>query len=66
MRLFADAGCIGDKYIKITDQGDIRHLSKVLRLREGDEIDVSDSMEWGVSSGDCPHRRRGSASGYPR
>ena len=46
MRLFADAGCIGDKYIKITDQGDIRHLSKVLRLREGDEIDVSDSMEW--------------------
>lgn len=46
MRLFADAGCIRDKYIKITDQGDIRHLSKVLRLREGDEIDVSDSMEW--------------------
>lgn len=46
MRLFADAGCIGDKYIKITDRGDIRHLSKVCRLRVGDEIDVSDSMEW--------------------
>lgn len=46
MRLFADAGCIGDKYIKITDKGDIRHLSKVLRLKEGDEVDVSDSMEW--------------------
>lgn len=46
MRLFADAGCIGDKYIRITDKGDIRHLSKVLRLKEGDEVDVSDSMEW--------------------
>lgn len=46
MRLFADAGCIRDKYIRITDKGDIRHLSKVLRLKEGDEVDVSDSMEW--------------------
>ncbi len=36
----------GTNISKITDQGDIRHLSKVLRLREGDEIDVSDSMEW--------------------
>lgn len=46
MRLFADTGCIGDKYIKITDRGDIRHLSKVLRLKAGDQVDVSDSMEW--------------------
>lgn len=46
MKLFADAGCIGDKYIKITDKGDIRHLSKVLRLKEGDKVDVSDSVEW--------------------
>lgn len=46
MRLFADAGCIGYKYINITNKGDIRHLSKVLRLRVGDQIDVSDSMEW--------------------
>lgn len=46
MKLFADAGCIGDKYIKITDKGDIRHLSKACRLREGDEVDVSDGAEW--------------------
>lgn len=46
MRLFADAGCIGYKYINITNQADIKHLSKVLRLRVGDQIDVSDSMEW--------------------
>lgn len=46
MRLFVDAGCIKDKYIKITDRGDIRHLSKVLRLKAGDSVDVSDSMEW--------------------
>lgn len=46
MRLFVDAAGIGDKYIKIGDQGDIRHLSKVCRLKEGDQVDVSDSMEW--------------------
>lgn len=46
MRLFTDAANIGDKYIKITDKGDIKHMIKVMRLSEGDTIDVSDSMEW--------------------
>ena len=46
MRLFTSPENIGGKYIKITDRGDIRHLSKVLRLREGDVIDVSDSVQW--------------------
>ncbi len=46
MRLFTSPGNIGDQYIRITDRGDIRHLSKVLRLREGDLVDVSDSVQW--------------------
>ena len=46
MRLFTDAANIGDKYIKITDKGDIKHMIKVMRLSEGDAVDVSDSMEW--------------------
>ena len=46
MRLFTDAANIGDKYIKITDKGDIKHMIKVMRLAEGDAVDVSDSMEW--------------------
>ena len=46
MRLFTDAANIGDKYIKITDKGDIKHMIKVMRLAEGDSVDVSDSMEW--------------------
>lgn len=46
MRLFTDAANIGDKYIKITDKGDIKHMIKVMRLAEGDTVDVSDSMEW--------------------
>ncbi|MBR3756413.1 MAG: 16S rRNA (uracil(1498)-N(3))-methyltransferase [Firmicutes bacterium] len=46
MRLFTDATNIGDKYIKITDKGDIKHMIKVMRLSEGDSVDVSDSMEW--------------------
>lgn len=46
MRIFTDAANIGDKYIKITDKGDIKHMIKVMRLAEGDTVDVSDSMEW--------------------
>ncbi|MBR5315947.1 MAG: 16S rRNA (uracil(1498)-N(3))-methyltransferase [Firmicutes bacterium] len=46
MRIFTDAANIGDKYIKITDKGDIKHMTKVMRLSEGDTVDVSDSMEW--------------------
>lgn len=46
MRLFTDAANIGEKWIKITDKGDIRHLSKVLRLSAGDRVEVSDSAEW--------------------
>lgn len=46
MRLFTDPADIGDKYIKITDKGDIRHLIKVMRMKEGDEIEVSDRQDW--------------------
>ena len=40
MRLFTDAANIGDKYVKITDKGDIKHMIKVMRLSEGDSVDV--------------------------
>ncbi|MGN0659419.1 MAG: RsmE family RNA methyltransferase [Emergencia sp.] len=46
MRLFTDPADIGDKYIRITDKGDIRHLIKVMRMKEGDEIEVSDCQDW--------------------
>lgn len=46
MRIFTDAANIGEKYIKITNKGDIKHMTKVMRLSEGDTVDVSDSMEW--------------------
>ena len=34
---------IGAKTIEINDRGDIHHMKKVLRLRPGDEVDVSDT-----------------------
>ena len=46
MRIFTDSVNIGDKYISITDRGDIRHMIKVMRLKEGDMVDVSDSVQW--------------------
>ncbi len=45
-RFFTDASNIGSDIIRITDKQDIKHLSKVLRLKEGDSVDVSDSAEW--------------------
>lgn len=46
MRIFTDPVNIGDKYIAIKDKGDIKHMIKVMRLREGDRVDVSDSAQW--------------------
>ena len=46
MKIFTDAGNVEDKVIRITDQGDIRHMIKVMRLREGDRVEVSDSCRW--------------------
>ena len=46
MRIFTDAANIEEKMIRITDKGDIRHMIKVMRMREGDTVDVSDSSQW--------------------
>lgn len=46
MRIFTDPVNIGDKYITIQDKGDIKHMIKVMRLKEGDRVDVSDSAQW--------------------
>lgn len=45
-RFFTDPENVGQKTIVIDKRDDIRHMIKVLRLKEGDEIDVSDTVEW--------------------
>lgn len=45
-RFFTTTDNIGDKTIRITDKQDIQHIVKVLRLREGDKIDISDAVKW--------------------
>lgn len=37
---------VGEKKIQVTSPEDIRHLSKVLRVKVGDTISVSDGSEW--------------------
>lgn len=46
MKIFTDAANIEESLIRITDQGDIRHMIKVMRMKEGDVLDVSDSAQW--------------------
>ena len=46
MKIFTDAANIEESLIRITDKGDIRHMIKVMRMKEGDMLDVSDSTEW--------------------
>lgn len=45
-RFFTTPDNVVEKTIRITDKQDIQHIAKVLRLREGDKIDISDSVKW--------------------
>lgn len=44
-RFFVDPAAVGDNTILI-DGEDVKHIKKVLRLHEGDQIEISDSAEW--------------------
>ena len=45
-KLFAEPSQVLGNTIEITDKGDIRHIIKVLRLKKGDAVQVSDSATW--------------------
>lgn len=45
-RFFVDAADVGEKSVLIRSKEDIKHIRKVLRLKEGDVIEVSDSCQW--------------------
>ena len=45
-RFFVGPENIGLNTIIIDNKDDLHHMSRVLRLKEGDEVDVSDSVEW--------------------
>ena len=45
-RFFVEPANVKEKSIIIDSKEDIKHLSKVLRLKKGDEIEVSDGCEW--------------------
>ncbi len=45
-RFFVGPENVGRKTIVIDNKDDLRHMTKVLRLKDGDEVDISDSIEW--------------------
>ena len=45
-RFFVSPENVKEKSIIIDSKEDLKHLSKVLRLKPGDEIEVSDGAEW--------------------
>lgn len=45
-RFFVDPVDVGEKEILISDPGDFRHISKVLRLKPGDVLAISDGDRW--------------------
>ena len=45
-RFFVSAVNVNEKTITIDNKSDIKHISKVLRLKVGDEIEVSDAVKW--------------------
>ena len=45
-RFFVDPSDVTDKYIYLSDSGDLKHMRKVLRMNVGDELDISDGTAW--------------------
>ena len=45
-RFFVNPEDIAEKYIYLSDKTDLHHMKKVLRLRVGDEVDISDGEAW--------------------
>lgn len=45
-RFFVNPEDIGNNLITIHNTDDIHHMMKVLRLKDGDEVDISDGVEW--------------------
>lgn len=45
-RFFVDPENIGTNMIIMNNADDIHHMMKVLRLKEGDEVDISDGVRW--------------------
>ena len=48
-RFFVSPDSVGENTIIIDNREDLHHMSKVLRLREGDKVDVSDTIRWEYS-----------------
>ena len=49
-RFFAEPENIGQNMIIINNADDLHHMVKVLRLKEGDVVDISDTLEWEYSA----------------
>lgn len=45
-RFFVDTADVSENSIFIRKKEDIKHITKVLRLRPGDKIEISDSSQW--------------------
>lgn len=53
IKFFVDEKNITDNIISVNDKEDVKHLSKVLRAKVGDELLISDSREWEYSAEIC-------------
>lgn len=52
-RFFVNAADVGENSVFIYSKEDIKHMAKVLRLREGDKIEISDSAQWEYQAEIC-------------
>ncbi len=46
IKFFVDPSAVEGAHIYIEDKGDLKHLTKVLRAKVGDEVQISDGAEW--------------------
>ncbi|MBR6014455.1 MAG: 16S rRNA (uracil(1498)-N(3))-methyltransferase [Firmicutes bacterium] len=45
-KIFVNPAAVGDATIEITEPGDVHHLARVLRVKCGDSLEISDGVKW--------------------
>ncbi len=45
-KIFVEPSAVGPEFIRITDSSDVHHLTRVLRIKRGEKLEISDGLKW--------------------
>lgn len=45
-KIFVDPSAVGEEYIRIDEKDVVHHLARVLRIKKGEKLEISDGLKW--------------------